>query len=62
MVLTDRAVLADRKAHPTDKKDILNVMLNAKDKETGLGMTEDNIRRNVSSLVSETFPVLTAFL
>ncbi|GJE90389.1 bifunctional P-450/NADPH-P450 reductase [Phanerochaete sordida] len=40
-------IIAERRTHPTDKKDILNTMLHAKDKETGLGMTEDNIRRNL---------------
>ncbi|EKM50262.1 uncharacterized protein PHACADRAFT_213993 [Phanerochaete carnosa HHB-10118-sp] len=40
-------IIAERRAHPTEKKDILNVMLYAKDKETGLEMTEDSIRQNV---------------
>ena len=41
-------VLEERKAHPTDKKDLLTLMLTGKDKETGLGLSEDNIKRNVS--------------
>lgn len=41
------SVLEERKAHPTDKKDILNLMLTGKDKETGEGLSDDSIKRNV---------------
>lgn len=40
-------VLENRKNNPTDKNDLLNVMLTGKDKETGLGLSDDNIKRNV---------------
>ena len=36
------------KANPTDKKDILNLMMNGKDKETGQGLSEKAIKNNVS--------------
>ncbi|KAJ3044036.1 hypothetical protein HK097_001593 [Rhizophlyctis rosea] len=37
-------IVAERKAHPTDSKDLLNLMLNGRDKETGEGLTVENIR------------------
>ncbi len=41
-------VLQDRRANPKEKKDILSLMMTGKDKETGLGMSDDSIKRNVS--------------
>ena len=35
--------LSHRKAHPTDRKDLLHAMINAKDPETGKGLTEQQI-------------------
>ena len=46
-MLIARAVLEDRKVHPVEKKDILSMMLEGRDKETGLGMSEENIKYNV---------------
>lgn len=43
-------VLEDRRAHPIEKKDLLNVMLNGRDKETGLSLPEQNIKQNVCFL------------
>ena len=40
-------VLQDHKANPPEKDDLVQVMLNGRDKETGLGLPEDNIRNNV---------------
>lgn len=40
-------VLKDRRAHPTEKKDLLNVMLSGRDKETGLTLSEESIKKNV---------------
>jgi cytochrome P450/NADPH-cytochrome P450 reductase len=40
-------VISDRKKHPSDKKDLLDVMLNGRDKETGEGLSEENIAFNV---------------
>ncbi|PSR72167.1 hypothetical protein PHLCEN_2v11959 [Hermanssonia centrifuga] len=40
------AILEDRKANPIEKKDILSMMLEGKDKETGEGLSEDGIKRN----------------
>lgn len=52
----DLVVLEERKAHPTDKKDLLTLMLTGKDKDTGLGLPEDNIKKNVrTELYSSTF-------
>ncbi|KAI0075367.1 bifunctional P-450/NADPH-P450 reductase [Panus rudis PR-1116 ss-1] len=42
-----KEILADRKAHPTDKKDLLTVMIEGRDKETGLGLSDDNVVRNL---------------
>ncbi|KAI0075350.1 bifunctional P-450/NADPH-P450 reductase [Panus rudis PR-1116 ss-1] len=40
-------ILADRKAHPTEKKDLLTAMIEGRDPETGLGLSDDNIKRNL---------------
>ncbi|KAI0642932.1 bifunctional P-450/NADPH-P450 reductase [Trametes meyenii] len=40
-------ILDDHRAHPPEKQDILSVMLNGRDKETGLGLSDDNIKRNL---------------
>ncbi len=45
-------VIQNRKAHPSDKKDLLDVMLTGKDKETGQGLPEENIKRNVSPQIT----------
>lgn len=44
------SVVASRKEHPVDKKDLLDLMLNGKDPKTGQGLSEDNIARNVCIL------------
>jgi cytochrome P450/NADPH-cytochrome P450 reductase len=53
--LTDTAdrfylVVAQRKAHPTDKRDLLNAMLNGRDPKTGQGLSDENITYNVGIL------------
>lgn len=40
-------VLEERKANPTDKKDILNLMMTGKDKETGQTLSDQSIKYNV---------------
>ncbi|KAI0690214.1 cytochrome P450 [Cytidiella melzeri] len=40
-------ILEDRKANPKEKNDILNLMLTGKDKETGVGMSDESIRNNM---------------
>ena len=40
-------IIADRRAHPTDGKDLLNLMLTAVDPETGEGLDDLNIRYQV---------------
>jgi hypothetical protein len=47
--------------HPIDKKDLLEVMLNGRDKETGEGLSEENIAYNVRFLPSSIF-VLSVFM
>ncbi|KAJ3032219.1 hypothetical protein HDV00_007954 [Rhizophlyctis rosea] len=37
-------IVKERQDHPTDTKDLLNLMLNGRDKETGQGLTTENIR------------------
>ncbi|ODU21748.1 MAG: reductase [Sphingomonas sp. SCN 67-18] len=41
------AIIADRRTHPTDGKDLLNLMLTAVDPETGEGLDDLNIRYQV---------------
>ncbi|OCH86408.1 bifunctional P-450/NADPH-P450 reductase [Obba rivulosa] len=40
-------IIQDRKAHPVDKNDLLNVMLNGVDKETGKKLPDENIKQNL---------------
>ncbi|KAI0783002.1 fatty acid hydroxylase [Abortiporus biennis] len=40
-------ILNDRREHPIEKNDLLNIMLFGKDKETGKGLPDDNIKRNL---------------
>ena len=49
-VLTFSAVIAERRANPIDKEDLLNVMLNGVDKKTGKKLSDDSVRYNVSPL------------
>ncbi|KAF8217433.1 fatty acid hydroxylase [Mycena galopus ATCC 62051] len=44
--LADR-IVATRKAHPIEKKDLLNIMLNSRDPKTGQAMTEQSIAENL---------------
>ena len=55
VMLTPCAVLEDRKVHPVEKKDILSMMVEGRDKETGLGMSEENIKYNVRRHLSASF-------
>lgn len=48
--LTAVTVVAKRRAEPTDKKDLLNLMLNGRDPKTGEGMSDENIIHNVCLL------------
>ncbi|KAI8986145.1 cytochrome P450 [Trametes punicea] len=40
-------ILAQRRAHPTDKQDILNVLMYGRDKETGQGLPDKTIQYNL---------------
>ena len=40
-------VLQDHRTNPPEKPDLVQVMLEGRDKETGLGMTDENIKNNV---------------
>lgn len=45
-------IVADRKKHPQpDNKDLLNVMLNSKDRETGEGLSDENIRYQLTTFL-----------
>ncbi|PBK73968.1 cytochrome P450 [Armillaria solidipes] len=41
------SIIADRKENPIDKKDLLDLMLNAKDPKTGQGLSEESIGHNL---------------
>lgn len=41
------SVLDDRQAHPTEKNDLLNVMLNGRDVQTGMKLSDESIKQNV---------------
>lgn len=40
-------VVAERKANPNDKRDLLNAMLKGRDPKTGEGLTEESIMNNM---------------
>lgn len=40
-------LLADRRVNPTDKKDILNALINGIDPKTGKGMSDQSILNNM---------------
>ncbi|KAI0763546.1 bifunctional P-450/NADPH-P450 reductase [Trametes elegans] len=40
-------ILDDHRANPPEKQDILSVMMNGRDKETGLGLPDENIKANL---------------
>ena len=42
-----RKVLQDHKSNPPEKTDLVQVMLTGRDKETGLGLSDQNIKYNV---------------
>ncbi|KAJ3999405.1 cytochrome P450 [Lentinula boryana] len=44
---TAKAILQDRKANPTDRKDMLNVMLRGRDPKTGAQMSDESIIDNL---------------
>lgn len=50
------SIIDERKRNPTEEDDLLNLMLTARDSETGEGLAETNIRYNVETmLVSRNF-------
>ena len=52
-------VIEERKANPSDKKDLLNAMINGRDPKTGEGLTEASIMNNmITFLVAGRFSVL----
>lgn len=40
-------VVAERTAHPNDKKDLLNAMMKGRDPKTGEGLTQESILNNM---------------
>ena len=40
-------VVAERKANPNDKKDLLNAMINGRDPKTGEGLTDESVLNNM---------------
>ena len=44
-------IIEDRRKNPKDVNDILDVMLTARDKETGEGLSDENIRFNVETML-----------
>ncbi|KAF3492289.1 fatty acid hydroxylase [Arthroderma uncinatum] len=58
-------LVAERRAHPNDKKDLLNAMLKGKDVKTGEHMTEESIMNNMITFLiagHETTSGLLSFL
>jgi len=42
-----KEVVAERKANPNDKKDLLNAMIKGRDPKTGEGLTEESVLNNM---------------
>lgn len=42
-----QSIIARRRQHPVDKKDLLNAMLNGKDPKTGEKMSDNNVANNM---------------
>jgi cytochrome P450/NADPH-cytochrome P450 reductase len=40
-------VVAERRRHPSDKKDLLNAMIKGRDPKTGEGMTDESVMNNM---------------
>jgi cytochrome P450/NADPH-cytochrome P450 reductase len=40
-------VVAERRKHPSDKKDLLNAMIKGRDSKTGEGMSDESIMNNM---------------
>lgn len=49
--LTSSLVVADRRLHPTEKRDILYSMMNEKDPKTGLKLSDESITNNVGPFI-----------
>lgn len=62
---TATTLIAARRQYPTDKKDLLNAMLNGRDPKTGEGLTDASIRNNMITFLiagHETTSGLLSFL
>ncbi|KAI0655429.1 bifunctional P-450/NADPH-P450 reductase [Cubamyces menziesii] len=51
-------IIENHRANPPEKPDVLSTMLNGRDKETGLGLSDENIRNN-QYLIDNTAGMLT---
>ncbi|KAF7973316.1 hypothetical protein HWV62_15559 [Athelia sp. TMB] len=63
--MTDLAnqIIAERRAHPNDKKDSLNAMLHGKDPKTGQGLTDKSIMNNLLTfMIAGTLSFITYYL
>jgi cytochrome P450/NADPH-cytochrome P450 reductase len=47
MKSVSRSVIKERRAHPTDKKDLVNAMIQGEDPRTGRRLSDDNIINNM---------------
>ncbi len=58
-VLRDVAagVVADRKTHPVDRKDLLNAMILGRDPETGEGLSDESIMNNMITFLIAGKPI-----
>ena len=50
-------VVADRRAQPIEKKDLLTNMISGSDPKTGQGLSDDNITNNVRPFLLFSVPV-----
>ncbi len=48
-IVATLAVIEERRKHPTEKQDLLNIMLNGVDQKTGQRLSDQSIRQNVSA-------------
>jgi cytochrome P450/NADPH-cytochrome P450 reductase len=57
-----KEVVAERKANPNDKKDLLNAMIKGRDPKTGEGLTEASILNNMITFLIAGTPCAASFI
>jgi len=57
-----KEVVAERKANPSDKKDLLNAMIKGRDPKTGEGLTDASVLNNMITFLIAGEPIVSCLL